>query len=199
MKQFKSFLPLFILASLWGFGEMLRPPHGVISALGVLFLVLNRRIASYPWGGTAMGLIVCFYKTYSDNFFVCQWLGVMSLAISFDIFARIMWDEGKKRYLASSMIGALTNILAMALFTSTVIFLAREPHWVAGGWDRVMSYFMKDVLPATVLSLGFAPLAMYLGEKWTERQDVLTGKFAYGMSLGLMLIAWIMASLHRFG
>ena len=198
MSNLKSFFPVFILGSLWGFIEILHIPIGIVSGIALLLLAMNRVISPFTGAGIILGLIVCFYKTYSDNFFICQWTGVMSLAISFEILSRFLWTESVKEWYSLSVLGVLSNILACALFTGIVIFLAHEPHWVAGGWPRVLSYFWKDVLPAALISIVATPAGMYLGKLWKENQQIVEGKFALGISTGVVLIVWIVASIHRF-
>ena len=73
MKTFKPYVLIFMLGSLWGFFEIMHIPNSITSALAIIALVMGRRMVNTPGTSAAMGLIVCFYKTYSSHFFICQW------------------------------------------------------------------------------------------------------------------------------
>jgi hypothetical protein len=198
MSNIKSLFPVFILGSVWGLIEILHLPIAVVSGLAILFLAMNRVISPVSGAGIILGLIVCFYKTYSDNFFICQWMGVMSIAISFEILSFFLWRDDLKSWPSLSLLGLFTGILACAIFASVLIFITHHPYWVAGGWPRVLSYFWKDMLPAGLIGLVATPAGAYLGKLWKENQQIVEGKFALGISTGVVLIVWIVASIHRF-
>jgi hypothetical protein len=198
MNYLKSFFPVFILGSFWGFIEILHIPLSVVSGIALLILAMNRVISPMNTAAVVLGLVVCFYKTYSDNFFVCQWTGVLALAVSFAVLSRFFWTDNIREWYTLSLLGVLTNFVACALFAGAVIFLAHEPHWVAGGWHRVVSYFWKDVFPASLISIVATPAGMALGMIWKEHQEMIEGKIAIGVSLAAVLVVWIVASANRF-
>jgi len=132
MKRVELFLLVLILGSLWGFFEMMSLPISVLCAIGLFFLVLGRRVIDIPGTSVVIGLIVCFYKTYSDHFFICQWAGVMALAGSFELYASLVFKSSRQNILNNAVTGVLTNIIAFSIFVMLVIFIIREPNWVDG-------------------------------------------------------------------
>src|SRR3989339_757618 len=108
MKRVELFLLVLILGSLWGFFEMMALPVSVLCAIGLFFLVLGRRVIDIPGTSIVLGLIVCFYKTYSDHFFICQWAGVMALAGSFDLFTSLIFKTNWQKPINTAAIGFFT-------------------------------------------------------------------------------------------
>ena len=196
-KRIELFLLLLILGSLWGFFEMLALPVFVLCVIGIFFLVIGRRIVDIPGTSILIGLIVCLYKTYSAHFFVCQWAGVMAVAVSFDFFTSVVLKENWYKKFNPVIIGALTNIAALIVFVITVTYIFVEPYWAAGGIDRVLSYALRNTLPASIISaLISAPLGVFVAEKIMKLEFPLYRKLVPGFYLMATLFLWIVASIN---
>jgi hypothetical protein len=196
-KRIELFLLIVILGSLWGFFEMMALPIFVLCAIGVFFLVLGRKIIDVPGTSIVIGLIVCFYKTYSDHFFICQWAGVMALAVSFDLFASLIFKENWNKKFNPVLIGILTNVTALFIFITSVIYIFPEPYWVSGGIDRVMDYALRNSLPASLISgLISAPLGLLAASKLGHLNIPLQKKLVPGIYILTVAFLWIAASIN---
>jgi hypothetical protein len=194
MKRTELFLLLLVIGSLWGFVEMLPIPVFILCAFGILFLAIGRRLVDIPGTSILIGLIVCFYKAYSAHFFACQWAGVMALAVSFDFFTSVVFEE--KWYVGTNpiLIGALTNVLAMIFFIVTVTFIFNEPNWVAGGFARPMRYALTTALPAALISgLISTPLGALIGNKLGEIKFEQQRALVMGFYAIIITFLWIVA------
>jgi hypothetical protein len=198
MKNFKPFVFIFALASFWGFFEILHLPNGLVSALAVLALVMGRRMVNVPGTSALMGLMVCFYKTYSSSFFVCQWSGIMSVALSFELFASVFMRAQPWSLIKASVAGTLANLLALPVFVVVVVYVAQEPHWAAGGWDRVVSYAMRDTLPAVLISIVTGPLGVLAGERIVERVIERGRNIGVGVYSSFVIALWLVASAVKY-
>jgi len=197
MKRVELFLLVLILGSLWGFFEMMALPVSVLCAIGLFFLVLGRRVIDIPGTSIVIGLIVCFYKTYSDNFFICQWAGVMALAGSFDLYASLVFKSNKQNIFNNVVTGILTNVTAFPVFVILVTYILREPNWVDGGFERIINYGVQSVLPAAFMSgLITAPLGFIAGSKINKLSITWHGKLVPGIYLMLTVFLWIVASIN---
>jgi hypothetical protein len=196
-KRIELFLLLLILGSLWGFFEMLALPVFILCAIGVLVLTLGRRIIDVPGTSIFIGLIVCLYKTYSAHFFVCQWAGVMAVAVSFDFFTSVVLKENWYKKFNPVIIGALTNISALIVFVITVTYIFVEPYWASGGMDRALSYALRNTLPASIISaLISAPLGVFVAEKIMRFEFPFYRKLVPGFYLMATVFLWIVASIN---
>jgi hypothetical protein len=196
-KRIELFLLLIILGSIWGFFEMLALPVFLLCAIGVLILTLGRRIIDIPGTSILIGLIVCAYKTYSANFFICQWAGVMALAGSFDFFTSIVFQENWFKKFNPSVVGVVTNLTAAIVFLIIVNYIFIEPYWPEGGIQRALDYFLTRGLPAAALSgLISAPLGVFLAEKYMSIEFPLSKKMVPGFYLAATVALWIVASIN---
>jgi len=197
MKRVELFLLILIIGSLWGFFEMIALPVSVLCAIGLFFLVLGRRMIDIPGTSIIIGLIVCFYKTYSDHFFICQWAGVMALAGSFDLYASLVFKSNRENIISNIVTGILTNITAFPVFVILVTYILKEPNWVDGGMERIINYGVQSVLPATLITgLLAAPLGFIAGSKINKLSINLHGKLIPGIYLMLTAFLWIAASIN---
>lgn len=195
--RLEQFLLLIILGSLWGFFEMLALPIFALCTIGIFFLVIARRIVDIPGTSILIGLIVCFYKTYSAHFFICQWAGVMALAVSFDFFTSVVFKRNWYKKYNPVLIGILANISALIVFVAAVTYIVAEPYWVEGGLERALSYALGSSLPAALLS-GFisAPIALLSVKMLSQLNFTLNRKLVPGIYLLATLCLWIAASLR---
>ena len=144
-----------------------------------------------------MGLIVCAYKTYGDNFFICQWAGVVALAGSFELFTSFVFKHNWQKPFFTALIGLVANITALIVFVFTVLVIFKEPNWVAGGMQRIINYALSATLPAAVLSgVLTANLGLYIGSKLRNYHFLFHGKLIPGLYITTILLLWIAASIN---
>jgi hypothetical protein len=196
-KRIETLFLILILGSLWGFFEMLALPIFVLCAIGILILAMGRRIVDIPGTSILIGLIVCFYKTYSAHFFICQWAGVMALAGSFDLFTSLVFKRNWFEKFNPVIIGVLTNLSALIVFVVTVTYIFIEPNWADGGMERVLSYTLRNTLPAAIISgLVSAPLGVFVANKFMNLEFPLSKKLVPGFYLLATVLLWIVASIN---
>lgn len=192
MKRTELFLLLVAIGSLWGFFEMLDLPVFILCTIGLFFLVIARQVVNIPATSIIIGLIACFYKTYSDHFFICQWAGVLALAGSFDFFTSLLFKENWSKRFNPMLIAFLTNIAALIVFTIVVVFIFKEPNWASGGIERVIRYTLNTSLPAAFLSgLISAPLGVIVATKLNQVNFPLRGRFIPILYLIISAFLWI--------
>ena len=196
-KRIELFLLILILGSIWGFFEMIALPVFLMCAIGVLILTLGRRIIDIPGTSILIGLIVCVYKTYSANFFICQWAGVMALAVSFDFFTSVVFKKNWFQKSDPVFLGVLTNISAAIVFLVTVNYIFIEPFWPEGGIQRALDYLLTRGLPAAALGgLISAPLGVFAANKFMGLEFPLSKKLVPGFYLAATVALWIVASIN---
>jgi hypothetical protein len=158
---------------------------------------MGRKIIDIPGSSIAIGLIACFYKTYSDSFFICQWTGVLALAGSFDLLTSFVLKTDREKPLNAALLGVLTNIMGMLVFFFAAFIIIQEPNWIAGGMEKVLNYAWMVVVPASVLSaLLTTHIGMFIGSKINEFNSLPGRKFIPGIYLTTVLFLWIAASIN---
>ncbi|MEW6195874.1 MAG: hypothetical protein AB1521_12050 [Bacteroidota bacterium] len=197
MNRTEYFLLLLALGSLWGFFEMISLPVFILCSIGLLFLFIGRKLVDIPGTSIIIGLIVCFYKTYGNNFFICQWAGVMGLAISFDFYASFIFKSNWQKPIITSLIGIITNITSLFIFVFVVVVVFQEPNWLAGGLDRIINYTLYSILPAAIISgLLTSHIGSYVGSKLKGLNAVTPKKILPGIYLTATILLWIAASIN---
>ncbi len=198
MKTIKPLVLLFTLGSIWGFFEVLHMSNGLVSAIGLLLLVFGRRMHNVPGSSVVIGLIVCFYKTWSSHFFMCQWAGIMSVALSFEVFASVILREQPWTRWQASLAGIVSTVLALPVFIIWVVLILQEPNWVEGGWDRILSYAVRNTLPGVIVSAVLGPIGLMAGtvvlERFAERRPALS----LGLYSSLAAALWLAATAFKF-
>jgi hypothetical protein len=174
MNRYKPILTILAIGSLWGLLEIMPLPTGILCAGGILFLVLGRKLWNAPGTSIATGFVVCLFKIGGSTF-ICQWVGVLSLAVSFDICASLLWRKNEWNPVKIALLGFLSSLAGVSLFVVWAMVIAQQPSWVAGGWERVMSYAWQIMLPSTSLSLILAPAGYLIGARLTTAMSGSNG------------------------
>lgn len=194
MKRTELFLLILFMGTLWGFIEMLPLPIFVLCSFGVLFLTIARQKVDIPGTSILIGLIVCFYKTYSAHFFICQWTGVMALAISFDLLTSLAFRHTWSDKQNPIYLGVLTNLIALIVFLGFITYVFQHPYWVAGGLDRAISYAVRNALPAALISgLVSVPLGIFVSRRISENVFSQRRTIVISFYTTIILILWIVA------
>jgi len=197
MNRIETFIIILVIGSLWGFLEMTMLPVSILCAIGLFFLVLSRKLVDVPGTSVILGLIVCFYKTYSDHFFICQWAGVMALAGSFDLYTSLIFKTNWQKPINTAAIGFFTNLTALVIFVLSVTFIFKEPNWVSGGMERIINYSLISILPAALLS-GFitANLGLLAGSRLNAIHTSVYKKLYPMVYLTAAILLWMAASIN---
>ena len=208
MNRSEAIVTIIAAGSLWGLFEIVPMPTGILCAIGIFFLVLARKMVNLPGTSTLIGAIVCLFKMYSSHFMMCQTAGVMTLAVSFDLFALLFWNSETNKFLNMSRIVVAANVLALPVFLLWVNFVAPLSYWTAGGWDRALWYATSSVLPAILLGIVTGNAALLLAERTAVRKEPgipASGIPASGIPalamramLPTAVIAWSIASVVKF-
>lgn len=194
MKRTELFLLILLMGTLWGFVEMLPLPIFVLCSFGVLFLTIARQKVDIPGTSILIGLIVCFYKTYSAHFFICQWTGVMAVAISFDLLTSLVFKQYWPDRRNPIYLGILTNLIALIVFLGLITYVFQHPYWVAGGLDRAISYAVRNALPAALISgLVSVPLGIFVGYRISENVFSQRRTIVISFYTTIILLLWIVA------
>ncbi len=202
MKKIESLLLILAVGSLWGFFEVIvfeaaRPigvsiHTGILCALGVLFLVFGRRLLNVVGTSLAIGLVVCFLKTYSVSFQSCQWAGVLSLAIAFDVFASYVWRKSWWTAKGTAILGAVSVFVALPMFVISMKYITHNVFWI-NGWTRVMDYSLQTTGLAIVLCLFTAPLGYLMAQNF-KSWSAKAGKLATGFYAATVVLVWMTAT-----
>jgi hypothetical protein len=194
MKTVTSVLLLLLAGSLWGMVEILPVSTAIHCAFGVLFLVAARFLLPRPGSAILIGLIVCMYKTAGVSFFECQWAGVLSLAVSFEIMVALFHSRIANPTRGAAIIGVGTCLLALPLFVGWITLIAQHPYWVAGGWARILDYALYTTAPAAVASAFLAPLGRHLAVIF-DRHRPLEHVSAPWLAAVILMLCWSVAIL----
>jgi hypothetical protein len=198
MKRSETVLTILATGSLWGLFEMLRLPTGILCAIGIFFLTLARFSLNMPGSSSMIGVVVCLFKTYSAHFMTCQTAGVMSLALSFDLFSSLLANVKMNEYAKSSLLSTLSNTLALPIFLVWVTFIVRLSYWVDGGWGRAFMYLTTSVLPAIILGSLLSAAAVYMQRNRVFERFGLSAYSPARLFLPAIIVAWSIASAVKF-
>ncbi len=197
MNRTENFLIILVLGSLWGFFEMISLPVWILCSLGILFLVIGRKLINIPGTSLLIGLVVCFYKTYGDNFFICQWAGVLSLAGSFDFFTSLVFKLNWQKPIWNGVNGFLSNISALIVFVFLMVIVFKEQYWVDEGFERVLNYATNSMIPAAIVSgVITSHVGLYLGSLIQKYSVSISRKLIPGIYLTATILLWLAASFN---
>jgi hypothetical protein len=198
MKRFEVIITIIAAGSLWGLFEIFPLPTGILCAIGLFFLVFARYMVNIPGTSTLIGAIVCVFKAYSAHFMMCQTAGVMSLAVSFDLLALVLWDTQLNRYVKTSLVAGLSGLIALPVFIIWVTTITPVSFWVDGGWDRIVTYAAATTIPAILLGIIAANGARLLARQILKGESREIQAIPLRYMFPAVLIAWSVASAIKF-
>lgn len=190
MKRIGFYLIILSAGSLWGLIEAAQLPVMFLCALGVLFLSLSRSFYNIPGSSIAVGIVACIYKTFSQDFFICQWAGIMSLAISYDLLTSLLLKDKSRQLVKQMTLGFASNLTAFIVFVFIIVIILQHPFWVSEGINRVIDYALNAALPAALGSILTAPLGFQAGKYINEIIEKENKKFSFSFPLGIVVIIW---------
>lgn len=192
MKNVSSVFVLLLVASLWGLVEVLPLSTFLYCAAGVLFLTLGRRLVPLAGSALLIGLVVCAFKTLNSSFMVCQWTGVMSIAVGFEAATLLFRNTLRDSVYRDMIVGAATCLIALPVFIGWIVGIAEHPYWIEGGWERIGAYALQTSAVAAALSLITAPAGRFLAEALQTRTAPVH-RPAFALGSVIIIVCWIIA------
>ncbi len=180
-------ISLVLLGSLWGLselgiGEMALarsiPRAPILTAIGILFLVLARRLWATPGSSLSLAAIAGAFKFLQHPVWGCKIAAVLMVGAIFDITFSLY--EARQAHRADSV--SLGGILAMSAFATFASFIAfapfakyilQNPYWAIVG--KMNNYMFVQGAIATVLAIPAAWAGLAIArrlaagsERWTN-------------------------------
>ncbi|MCK4513392.1 hypothetical protein KAW64_16705 [bacterium] len=180
-------LSLVLFGSLWGLselglGEMALsrsiPRAPILTAIGIIFLVLARRLWATPGSSLSLAAIAGAFKFLQHPVWGCKIAAVLMVGAIFDI-AFSMYEARQTRRAESVSVGGVLAISAFVTFASFIAFgpfakyVLLNPYWSIAG--KMNDYMFVQGAIATVLAipaawagLTIARKLLLASERWTD-------------------------------
>jgi hypothetical protein len=201
---------IVLFGSLWGLAELgigeamwsLQIPRAaLLTAIGVLFLVMGRRAWSAPGSSMALATVAASFKFLQHPFWGCKVAAVLMVGAVFEIGFTMVEARLKRRNFASLTRGAALGAAPVLSLVSFVLFayFARDvlhnPYWAMP--DKMTDYMFVQGPIAAVLSLPAALAGLALSSSLRLRFSSWTSArwLAYRVAAALSGIAGVAAAL----
>ncbi len=168
---------VILFGSLWGLAELgigelawnLGIPRAAfLTAIGVLFLVLARRVWNVPGSSFALGALAAAFKFLQHPFWGCKVAAVLIVALTFDI--TFTFYEARQRVTNRDItVGGVVTASAIATLASFLIFgpfaryVLHNPYWSMTG--KMVDYMFAQGPIATALAIPAAWAGLKLSER----------------------------------
>ncbi len=168
---------VILCGSLWGLAELgigefawarNIPRAPVLTAIGILFLVLARRIWNVPGSSFALGALAAAFKFLQHPFWGCKVAAVLIVGLTFDITFTLY--EARQRIANRDItVGGVVALSAVATLASFLIFgpfakyVLHNPYWSMAG--KMVDYMVAQGPIATVLAIPAAWAGLKLSER----------------------------------
>ena len=193
-------LGVLFFGGVWGIGEATLGnalytagvPHASVPLTAIGFVILTFAGAYLPHPGTAtlIAASALLYKFFNSPFFACHLLGILLMGVCYDVFFNAF--RVKNARLAAGL-AAYANYAAFALM---ITYVARYPHWVQGGFPKVLGHIGIDGSMAAIACAILVPLSLrYRG----RLRSVLPTAFAWRGSLVPRTVTGLTAGLWVLG
>lgn len=195
---------LVLFGSLWGMSEVFiggalynaNVPRASVylSVWAVFILVAARGVLNRPSSSAAVGIISSAYKLANAAPFFCHILGILFLAIAFDLaFSLLRKDERRfsSRTLSVSMVGVYGGHTLFALF---VTYIIRYPYWGEAGLPKVLDHVLINGSLVAIPSFFLFRLWQRIGlnsESFIRRHP----RWACNLALLLSLLLWALGQI----
>jgi len=159
-----------------------------LTVIGVAILAFAT--ALFPRAGTATLIASCamLYKFLNAPLFACHLLGISITGACYDLCFNVASIRNKR------LAAALTVYLSYAGFALMITYLFRYPHWVQGGFTKVLSHVGVGGSIAAVACAAIVPTVSCLGDRMSTRNLESSGvQVARRMKsvLGLTAALWL--------
>jgi hypothetical protein len=201
---------IVLFGSLWGLAELgvgevmwARdiPRAPLLTAIGVLFLVLGRRVWATPGSSLALATVAASFKFLQHPFWGCKVAAVLMVGAIFDVgFSAV--EAGLRRrgftrltrggVLASAPLLTLASFILFAYFARDVL---RNPYWAMP--DKMLGYMFVQGPAATALSIpaALAGYALSTRLSWRLTSWSRARWLAFRMAAAVSGIAGVAAAL----
>lgn len=196
----EDILGVLFFGGLWGISEATLGdalysagvPHASVplTVIGFVILTFARAYRPSPGMATAIALCAMFYKFLNAPFFACHLLGIALMGMCYDVFLNTI---RMRHAWLGTILATYANYAAFALM---ITYVARYPHWVQGGFAKILGHVGIDGSTAAIACALFVPLSLRLSERL--RQAVPT-PFAWRTALIPGSVAGITAGLWVLG
>ncbi len=191
---------IVLFGSLWGLaelgiGELMWgrdiPRAPVLTAIGVLFLVLGRRVWSVPGSSMALTAVAAAFKFLHQPFWGCKIAAVLMVGVIFDIGFSVL-EARQARRAGDRALPSHASVLGMApvlTFASFILFayfardILHNPYWSMP--EKMSEYMFVQGPVAAVLALPAAWAAL----KLAVRLNATTGNWSTARWLAYRIAA----------
>jgi hypothetical protein len=199
---------VILFGSLWGLAELGVgelawnlgiPRAAVLTAIGIIFLVLARRVWSVPGSSFALGALAAAFKFLQHPFWGCKVAAVLIVGLTFDV--TFTFYEARRRISNHDItIGGVVAASAIATLASFLIFgpfaryVLHNPYWSMTG--KMADYMFAQGLIATALAIPAAWVGLKLSERlslsserWTKANWLVYRLTAAGSGIAAVAAA----------
>jgi hypothetical protein len=173
MKNYKNWVWLLALGSLWGMSEVwggeflysngVSHPSFWLSAFAVFLVAVSRGMVNAPGSSTAMGAVASAFKLVNASPFFCHLLAIFLLGAAFDIAATLLLRKEDRKPIRGALAGILGAYGGYASFALLITYVVRYDPWVSGGLPKVIHHvFVAGSLAALAGAVLF-PIGWRIG------------------------------------
>jgi hypothetical protein len=201
-------LGILFFGAVWGISEatlgdaLYRAgvPYASVPLTAIGFVVLTLARAYFPRPGTAT-LIASFallYKFLNTPFFACHLLGIVLMGLCYDVFLNGF------RIRAAWLAAGLATYANYAAFALMITYVARDNHWVQGGFGKILEHVGVSGSMAALACALLVPLSLRLSG---NLKSAVPTPFAWrgspvptavaGLTAGLWVLGIVTGVLHH--
>ncbi len=162
-------LGVLFFGGVWGISEATlgnalysaHVPHASVplTAIGLVILTLARLRFPQPGTATLIASFALLYKFLNAPFFACHLLGIVLMGVCYDVFFNVF----KMR--AAWLAAGLATYANYAAFALMITYVARYPHWVQGGFGKILEHVGVEGSMAAIACAVLVPLTQRSSEK----------------------------------
>jgi hypothetical protein len=191
---------IILFGSLWGLAELgigeamwarSIPRAPILTAIGVLFIVLGRRVWAAPGSTLTLTLAAAAFKFLQHPFWGCKVAAVLMVGVIFEIGFTLV--EGRQRAHDPGLVRAsrpsvlvLSPVLTLVSFVAFSYFardVLQNPYWAMP--DKFLNYMLVQGPVAAVLALP----AAWAGLAFASRLNASSGRWDAGRVLAYRIAA----------
>jgi len=157
-------LGVLFFGGVWGIGEAALGnalysagvPHASVPLTAIGFVILTFAGAYLPHRGTAtlIASSALLYKFFNSPFFACHLLGILLMGVCYDVFFNTF------RMKNARWAAGLAAYANYAVFALMITYVARYPHWVQGGFPKILGHIAIDGSMAAIACVILVPLSL---------------------------------------
>lgn len=176
---------VLLFGSLWGLSELgigeltfarEIPRAPLLTAVGILFLVLTRRLWNAPGSSFALSALAAGFKFLQHPFWGCKVAAVLMVGAIFDIGFSLCWARRRSTETPSYAMTGLTaacltfgSFIAFAYFARYVL---QNPYWSVAA--KMTDYMVVQAPAAALLAFPAAAAGLWLAERILATSEAWT-------------------------